>query len=89
MHQHLEPGTKEAFNGKTDVITKPLMVVQEVGLSVGYGLIEFFAHIVHIAANGQFYVILLPVEGRMDIDVPLLMQETIGGLYAVLRNHWS
>ena len=52
-------------------------------------MIEFLAHIVHIAANGQFDVILLPVEGRMDIDVPLLMQETIGGLYAVLTYHWS
>ena len=65
------------------------MISQEISPAVRYGLIEFLAHIVHIAANGQFYIILLLVEGRMDIDVPLLVQKTICGLYAVLRNHWS
>ena len=63
------------------------MVSQEISLAVGYGLIEFLAHIVHIVANGQFYVILLLVKGRMDIDISLLMQKTICGLYAVFRNH--
>ena len=73
-------------------------------------MIEFLAHIVHIAANSQFDVILdlrsklltlgrvqasltllslyrsfLPVEGRMDIDVPFLVQKAICGLYAVLE----
>ena len=65
------------------------MISQEISPAVGYGFIEFLAHIVHITANGQLDVILLPVEGRMDIDVPFLMQEAICGLYAVLRNHWS
>ena len=32
---------------------------------------------------------VLPVEVRMDIDVPLLMQEAICGLYAVLEYHSS
>ena len=63
------------------------MISQEINSAVGYGLIEFLAHIVHIAANGQFYVILLLVKGRMDIDISLLMQKTICGLYAVFRNH--
>ena len=31
----------------------------------------------------------LSIEGRMDIDVPLLMQKAICGLYAVLAYHWS
>ena len=31
----------------------------------------------------------LSIEGRMDIDVPLLVQKAIRGLYAVFRNHWS
>ena len=53
------------------------MVFQEVGLSVGYGLIEFLAHIVHIAANGQLDVVFLPVDGGMDIDALLLVQEAI------------
>ena len=65
------------------------MISQEINSAVGYGLIEFLAHIVHIAANGQFDVILLSVKGRMDIDVPLLMQKAICGLYTVLGNHWS
>lgn len=38
-------------------------------------------------AHGQFYVILLPVEGRMDIDIPLLVQEAICGLYTVSVYH--
>ena len=58
------------------------MVTEEISPAIGYGLIEFLAHIVHIAANGQLDVILLPVEGGMDIDVPLLMQKAIYGLYA-------
>ena len=53
------------------------MVFQKVGLSVGYGLIEFLAHIVHIAANGQLDVVFLPVDGGMDIDALLLVQEAV------------
>ena len=65
------------------------MISQEISPAVGYGLIEFLAHVIHIATNSQFDVILLPVKGRMDIDVSLLMQKAVCGLYAVLAYHWS
>ena len=52
-------------------------------------MIEFLAHIVYIRTNRILDVVFLPVEGRMDIDVPLLMQKAICGLYAVTGNHWS
>ena len=73
--------------GNTKIVVD--YITEKVWSAIGYSLIEFLAHIVHITANGQLDVVLLPVEGRMDIDVPLLMQKAICGLYAVLGNHWS
>jgi hypothetical protein len=57
----------------SNILSKPPVVSKEINPAIGYGLIEFLVHIVHVAVNGQLDVILLPVEGRMDIDVPLLM----------------
>ena len=63
------------------------MVSQEVGTGGGEGGIEFGAHVVDIAGNGEFDVVSLPVEGGVDVDVTLLVEEAVGGFYAVLGNH--
>ena len=65
------------------------MVSEEVGSAICYTLIQFLTHVINIGCNCILYIIPLPVESRMNIDVPLLMQETIGGFYAVLRYHAS
>ena len=67
----------------SNVNSKPLVISQEVSPAFRYSIIEFLAHIIHIRADSIFDVILLPVEGRMDIDVPFLMQKAVCGLYAV------
>ena len=69
------------------VLLKPFVVSEEVCPAIGYCLIQFLTHVIYIGRNGILNIILLPVKGRMDIDVPLLMQETICGLYAVLTYH--
>ena len=67
-----------------DVLLKPLVVAEEVGPAATDGIIQFLTHVIGIVRNGQFYVILLPVERGMNIDALLLMQETVGGLDTIL-----
>ena len=75
------------LHGGGDVLGEVAVVSEEVGGAGGEGGIEFGAHVVDIAGNGELDVVLLPVEGGMDIHIPLLMQKAVGGLYAVLCYH--
>ena len=65
------------------------MVSEEVDSAIGKSFIQFLAHVIYIGSNSILYIIFLPFEGRMDIDIPLLMQKTICSLYAVTRYHLS
>ena len=65
------------------------MVFQKIGSAIRYCFPQFLAHIIYKGSNGKFNVILLPVERRVNIDVSLLVEETICRFYAVLCYHAS
>ena len=71
------------------IFLKPFVVSEEVCPSIGYSIVQFLAHVINIGSYGILYIILLPVKRRMNIDIALLMQKAICGLYAVLSNHAS
>ena len=66
----------------------PDAVAEEVRAATREGVVEFAAHAVGIGGDGVLYVVPLPVEGGVDIDVTLLVEEgffAVGGAYRPLR----
>ena len=63
------------------------MVAEVVGATSGEEAVEGRAHLVGIGGDGPLDVVLLPGQTGVDIDVALLVEEAVGGFYAVLGNH--
>ena len=86
---------------KGDTSIKQIVIISIMILSVGgggmylagflcYGILPYsppmmIAPVPKVLALINFF--LLPVNGRVDVDVTLLMEEAVGGFYAVLGNH--
>ena len=63
----------QSFHGAGDVLLEPLMVAQEVRPAVREDFQQFRVHVVDVLRDGIFDVVPLPVEGGVDVDVPLLV----------------
>ena len=59
------------------------MIPEEIRSVSSNNRIQLLVHAIHILGDGEFDVIFLPTECRMDIHVTFLMQEAVGGLDAV------
>ena len=72
----------QSFHGYLYVFFKPPVIPQEVCVAFGNGIVQFLAHVVDIGCNGIFYVVPLPIERGVYVDVALLVKETVGSWLA-------
>lgn len=77
----------ELLDGRGDVLEEAGMVAEEVGATAGEEAVEGRAHLVGIGGDGPLDVVLLPGQTGVDIDVALLVEEAVGGLYRIFGDH--
>lgn len=69
------------------IVEETGMLEKEVGAALCQLGIKLCRDAVDIAADGKFYVILLPIQRGILVDAELLMEEAVGGLNTFVGDH--